>query len=143
MKTTAFLAVLTLAMGQARLESSSEVAGNDARRESPAERIIIPFTAEYDNNIGGHFTCVGFRISFSNKLLRRDNEECTCTDLSSFPPGTYTGSPFFYVNGTSYTWSSDYDGVQAHRVQLIVTDNGDGTGEVDVKASLDRESTLP
>ncbi len=135
--------VLTLAMGQARLESSSEVAGNDARRESPTERIIIPFTAEYDNQIGGHFTCVGFRISFSNKLLMRDNEECTCTDLSSLPPGTYTGHPVYYVNFVPYTWFSDYDGVTAHRVQLIVTDNGDGTGQVDVKASLDRESALP
>ena len=134
MKKTALLALLILALGGARLESGSRVAGNDAGHESALERTVVPFTAEYDNLIGGHFTCAGFRISFSNKFPR-DTEQCTCTDLSSLPPGTYTGTPNYRVNGELYTWSSDYDGVTAYRVRLIVTDNGDGTGQVDVHAS--------
>jgi hypothetical protein len=36
-----------------------------------------------------------------------------------------------------YTWNSDYDGVMAHRVRLIVTDNGDGTGLLKLNASYD------
>ena len=135
MKKTALLAVLVLALGGARLESSSSVAGNDARHESDLERTVVPFTAEYDNLIGGHFTCEGFRISDIIHRLPRDTEHCTCTDLVSLPPGTYTGHPNYIVNGMQYIWNSDYDGVQAQRVRLIVTDNGDGTGQVDIHAS--------
>ena len=132
MKKTALLAVLILALGGARLvESRSRVAGN----ESAPERTVIPFTAEYDNSIGGHFTCEGFRISDIINRFPRDTEHCTCTDLSSFPPGTYTGHPNFVVNGVQYSWTSDYDALTAHRVRLIVTDNGDGTGQVDIDAT--------
>ena len=132
MKKTALLAVLILTLGGARLESSSRVAGND-----DLERTVVPFTAEYDNIFGGHFTCEGFRISDIINRFPRDTEHCTCTDLSSLPPGTYTGHPNFVVNGTQYTWTSDYDGVTvAQRVRLIVTDNGDGTGQVDVDATF-------
>jgi hypothetical protein len=38
------------------------------------------------------------------------------------------------VNGVIYVWNSDYDGRQANLVTLIVTDNGDGTGHLDVVA---------
>ena len=135
MKKIALLAVLILALGGARLESRSRVAGNDARHESAPERTVIPFTAEYDNPIGGHFTCEGFRISDIINRYPRDTEHCTCTDLVSLPPGTYIGHPNFVVNGAQYTWTSDYDALTAQRVRLIVTDNGDGTGQVDVDAT--------
>ncbi len=132
MKKTLLLAVLILALGGARLESGIGVAGNGGRHESDVERTIVRFTADYESPIGGHFTCVGFRIS--NKSLTRDTEECIFTDLSTLSPGTYLGNPNFIVNGMSYTWSSDYDGQQANHVRLIVTDNGDGTGHADVEA---------
>ena len=137
MKKTALLAVLILALGGARLvESRSRVAGNDSGHESAPERTVVPFTAEYDNVFGGHFTCEGFRISDIIHRLPRDTEHCTCTDLSSLPPGTYTGHPNYVVNGVQYSWTSDYDGLTAQRVRLIVTDNGDGTGQVDVDATF-------
>ena len=43
-------------------------------------------------------------------------------------------TPFFNVNGVLYTWGSDYDARTANLVTLIVTDNGDGTGHVNVVA---------
>ena len=122
-----WLAVV-LALGAARLEAGAVVAGNGEQ----IERTIIRFTATYDNSLGGRLRCVGFRIS--NSSFTSDTEECIFTDLSSWPPGTYTGNPGFIVNGTRYTWFSDYDGVTAIHVRLVVTDNGDGTGLADVEA---------
>jgi len=93
------------------------------------------FTAAYENAIGGFFTCAGERISkTAPKPFTKDSEDCTETDLSTFPPGTYVGNPLFIVNDVSYGWSSDYDGSPANQVTLIVTDNGDGTGNVDIVA---------
>ena len=132
MKKIALLAVLVLALGGARLEASVAPAGNGAGIDSDTERNIIRFTATYENIIGGTFTCVGFRIH--NPGSTRDSEQCILTDLSSFPPGTYAGSPNFKVNGSFYTWSSDYDGVMASNVRIVITDNGDGTGHADVLA---------
>ena len=131
-KKTLLLAVLVLAVGGARLESGIVAAGDGARGETELERIIVRFRADYDNLIGGHFSCVGFRVS--NKSLTRDTEECIFTDLTSLPPGTYLGNPAYIVNGTRYLWNSDYDGQQATHVRVIVTDSGDGTGHVDLEA---------
>jgi hypothetical protein len=95
----------------------------------------VHFTAEYEGLIGGTWTCAGERIRRRPpNPFTKDSEECTITDLSSLPPGTYVGNPFFNVNGVLYTWNSDYDGRQANLVTLIVTDNGDGTGHVNVVA---------
>lgn len=140
MKQTALLAVLILSLGGARLESGIGVAGNSAWLESGndvagnIERIIVRFTATYDGEIGGKWNCVGFRIS--NSSITSDTEQCIFTDLSTFPPGTYLGNPYFYVNGNGvqYHWNSDYDGLFAHHVRLTITDNGDGTGHADVEA---------
>jgi hypothetical protein len=38
------------------------------------------------------------------------------------------------VNGERHGWRSDYDGRKARSVTLIVTDNGNGTGNVDIVA---------
>jgi len=127
----ALLAVFGLALGAARLEAGVAIAGNQTRSDSP-ERNIIRFTATYDNNIGGTFTCVGFRIH--NSGLTKDLEQCILTDLSSWPPGTYMGNPDFQVNGVFYTWNSDYDGAPANFVRIVITDNGDGTGHANVLA---------
>jgi len=132
MKKTALLAVLVLALGGARLEAGIGLAGNGARVESDIERTIVRFTATYDNLIGGRFNCVGFRIS--NSSFTSDREDCIFTDLSSLPPGTYVGNPYYNVNGVFYQWNSDYDGLFAHHVRLTITDNGDGTGHADVEA---------
>ena len=132
MKKTALLAILILALGGASLEAGSAVAGNVAGIETEIERTIVRFTAVYDGEIGGRWNCVGFRIS--NKSLTRDTEQCIFTDLSSMPPGTYVGNPYYMVNGLSYHWFSDYDGVFATHVRLIITDNGDGTGHADAEA---------
>ncbi len=132
MKKTMFLAVFILALGGARLEAGSALDGNGTRPEVGIDRLIAPFTAVYDNIIGGTFTCEGVRVS--NRSLIRDTEECTLTDLSTWPPGTYIGNPNYVVNGTGYVWNSDYDGAQAHHVRIIITDNGDGTGHASLEA---------
>ena len=132
MKKTALLAVSILLLAGARLEASSSLAGDSAAIDTGIERAIIRFTATYDNLIGGTFTCTGVRIS--NRALTSDREDCTLTDLSTWPQGTYIGNPNYNVNGTFYTWTSDYDAATAHHVRIIITDNGDGTGHADVEA---------
>ena len=132
MKRIALLALLGLALGGARLEAGPALAGNGARIDSNVDRNIIRFTATYEGLIGGTFTCVGFR--YHNSGLTKDIEQCILTDLSSFPPGTYMGNPDYQVNGVFYTWGSDYDGVTATFVRIVITDNGDGTGHADVLA---------
>ena len=49
MKKTTFLALLILALGGARLEASSALAGNDARADFGIDRLIAQFTAVYEN----------------------------------------------------------------------------------------------
>ena len=132
MKKIALLAVLVLALGGAQLEAGVVLAGNGAGIDSNIDRNIIRFTATYEGLIGGTFTCVGFRIH--NPGSTRDSEQCILTDLSTWPAGTYAGNPDFKVNGLFYTWSSDYDGVTANSVRIVITDKGDGTGHADVLA---------
>jgi hypothetical protein len=133
MKKTLLLAVLVMALGGgARLEAGNAVAGNGASILTDIERTIVRFTATYDGEIGGRWNCVGFRIS--NSALTSDREQCIFTDLSTNPPGTYVGNPYYMVNGVFYHWFSDYDGLFANHVRLIITDNGDGTGHADVEA---------
>jgi hypothetical protein len=96
----------------------------------------VHFTAAYQSNIGGFFTCAGERITkTAPKPFTKDSEDCTMTDLSTWPPGTYVGDPVFVVNGARYIWGSDYDGTLANLVTIIVTDNGDGTGHFALVAS--------
>jgi hypothetical protein len=95
----------------------------------------VHFTAAYQNVFGGFFTCAGERITkTAPKPFTKDSEDCTITDLSTFPPGTYVGDPFYVINGVPYTWLSDYDGRLANLVTFTVTDNGDGTGHVSLVA---------
>ena len=140
MKKIAILAVFVLALAAIHSDSSVGVPKNGSYSSvgvlnNGAQ--TVHFTAEYQNLIGGFFTCSGERIrraSPNPNPFTKDSEDCTMTDLSTFPPGTYVGHPFFNVNGVPYTWSSDYDARTAHLVTLIVTDNGDGTGHLDLVA---------
>ena len=118
------LGCLALSLPAAGRSHSSDRALNNGAH-------TVHFTAAYENLIGGFFTCAGERITkTAPKAFTKDSEDCTMTDLSTWPPGTYVGDPVFVVNGVEYTWSSDYDGTQANLVTFIVTDNGDGTGHV-------------
>lgn len=108
------------------------------------------FTAAYSS-----FTCAGERIvKTTPKVFTKDSETCTFTDLSEFPPGTYaiTVGP---ESATESHWASDYElfvvGIggpncdpmwvpfgncirQAVSGSIVVTDNGDGTGTLQVTA---------
>ena len=123
--------LVSLALGCLAL--SLPAAGRSDSRFSPLNNgaQTVHFTAAYENLIGGFFTCAGERITkTAPKPFTKDSEDCTITDLSTFPPGTYVGDPTFIVNGVEYSWQSDYDGMLGNLVTLIVTDNGDGTGHV-------------
>jgi len=118
------LGCLALSLPAAGRSHSSDRALNNGAH-------TVHFTAAYENLIGGFFTRSGERITkTAPKAFTKDSEDCTMTDLSTWPPGTYVGDPVFVVNGVEYVWNSDYDGTQANLVTLIVTDNGDGTGHV-------------
>jgi hypothetical protein len=120
---TSALLLCSFAAGAGRSDLSVGHLNNGAQ--------TVHFTAAYENLIGGFFTCAGERITkTAPKPFTKDSEDCTITDLSTFPPGTYVGDPIFVVNGVGYTWSSDYDGLVANLVTLTVTDNGDGTGHI-------------
>jgi len=138
MKKTVILTVFLLALAAVRSYSSPGVVNNGSYSSVGVVNNgaqTVHFTAAYQNLIGGFFTCAGERISKTTpKPFTKDSEDCTMTDLSTFPPGTYVGDPNFIVNGVPYSWSSDYDARTANLVTLIVTDNGDGTGHVAIVA---------
>jgi hypothetical protein len=138
MKKIALLAVFVLALAAVRSDSSVGVPRNGSYSSN---RVVnngaqtVHFTAAYQNGIGGFFTCAGERIMRGPpNPFTKDSEDCTMTDLSTWPPGTYVGNPFITVNGQLYGWNSDYDGRMANSVTVIVTDNGDGTGHVNAVA---------
>jgi hypothetical protein len=143
MKKIALLAVFALAFALAlaaiRSDASTGVPNHGSYssngvRNNGAQ--TVHFTAAYYNGPGGFFTCAGERISkTAPRPFTKDSEDCTVTDLSTWPPGTYVGNPFFEINGVpGYSWLSDYDGRQANQVTVIVTDNGDGTGHLNLVA---------
>jgi hypothetical protein len=138
MKKTVILTVFLLALAAVRSDSSVGVVNNGSYSSvgvlnNGAQ--TVHFTAEYVSFIGGNWTCAGERISKTTPHpFTKDSEDCTITDLSTFPPGTYVGDPYFYVPPTLVSWFSDYDGRFANLVTLTVTDNGDGTGHVNVVA---------
>jgi hypothetical protein len=138
MKKIALLAVFVLALAAVRSDSSVGVPRNGSYSSN---RVVnngaqtVHFTAQYQNAIGGFLTCAGERIMRGPpNPFTKDSEDCTMTDLSTWPPGTYVGNPFITVNGQLYGWNSDYDGRMANSVTVTVTDNGDGTGHLNVVA---------
>ena len=89
------------------------------------------FTASYDSSLGGHYECSGVRIVKTGpKGFIKDSETCTITDLASLPAGTYVNWP----------WASDYEFFVLNQFRvaasdtMVVTDNGDGTGTLEISA---------
>src|SRR5215472_6938256 len=98
MKKIILIAVFVLALAAVRSDSS--VAVFNGRRPLNNGAQTVHFTAAYQNVIGGFFTCSGERITKTTpKPFTKDSEDCTITDLSTWPPGTYVGDPFLEVNG--------------------------------------------
>ena len=56
------------------------------------------------------------------------------SDISTWPAGTYTldANGFYYILGVQYFWFSDFDGQIAVSGTFVVTDNGDGTGTIEL-----------
>jgi hypothetical protein len=116
-----------LALAAVGVSATSAMASNGAD--------TTHFTAAYENPLGGTWTCAGERIEkTAPKPFTKDSEDCTITDLSSFPPGTYVGHPFFFVNGEKHRWASDLDGQIARLVTIVVSNAGGGTGDVSIVA---------
>lgn len=133
---------VAVSMAAVLLSASGVLAGNGAT--------TVHFNVAYAS-----FTCAGERIvKAAPRAITKDSESCTFTDLSEFAPGTYaiTTGP---ESATASHWASDYelfvvgtagpgcDPVwvpfgycirQAISGTIVVTDNGDGTGTLEVTA---------
>jgi len=104
-----------------------------ARASSGA--VTTRYTAAGFNGPGGFFSCNGERIAKTGpNAVVKDSETCSMSDISTFPPGTYVGNPFVVINGVPQRWASDFDGQIATSVIEVVTDNGDGTGTLQITA---------
>ena len=132
---------VTLALAAALLCTTAVLAGNGAH------------TAQFTASCGS-FTCAGVRIVKSEpKAFIKDSETCTFTDLTEFAPGNYTiVGQAVPESSTESHWASDYDIINtpanspgcipgppvcfrvAKSGTIVVTDNGDGTGTVEISA---------
>jgi hypothetical protein len=102
------------------------------------------FTASYFNGLGGFFTAAGERIVKTGpKPFTKDSETILMSDISTWPAGTYNsvdgvffipmpGMPGMPGMELGLTWSSDFDGRIAQSGTIVVTDNGDGTGTMNL-----------
>jgi hypothetical protein len=89
------------------------------------------FTAFYFNGPGGFVTAAGERIVKTGpKAFIKDSETALISDISTWPAGTYTldANGFFNILGFEFFWISDFDGRIAVSGEIVITDNGDGTG---------------
>lgn len=122
------VAVLTVVLAVGGLAAGVATAGNGAS--------TAHFTAAYDNGQGGFFTCSGERVTkTAPNAFTKDSETCTISDLSTWPAGTYTITPSPTPPPGNYAfWFSDFDGSIAQSGTLVVTDNGDGTGTMNITA---------
>ena len=69
------------------------------------------------------------------RAFTKDSETCTISDLSTWPPGTYPiVTSFLPPPALSAMWFSDFDGQQAVSGTIVVTDNGNGTGTMNIDA---------
>ena len=101
MKKIALLAVFALgfalALAAIRSEASTGVPNHGSYSSNGVPNNgaqTVHFTAAYQNIIGGFFTCAGERISkTAPRPFTKDSEDCTETDLSTFPPGTLRWQP--------------------------------------------------
>jgi hypothetical protein len=95
----------------------------------------VRFTAAYPNSQGGYFRCDGVRSFKSGPSgFTRDVETCRISDLSTWPVGRYVIAPNTNPDSTHVYWWSDYDGKIAQSGTVTVSDDGDGTGEMQIVA---------
>ena len=128
MKKFRLLALFVALMAAVCVTASVAVAGNGAN--------TVPWKASYDlPGFGGHWECSGVRIvKDAPKAFVKDSETCTFSDQASYiAPGTYTEADF--------GWASDYELFVLHvgiRIAAshttVITDNGDGTGTLQIDA---------
>jgi hypothetical protein len=127
-------AVLLLgAMSSATADTTTDATAGAKGQNNGAE--TTHFTAQYFNGPGGYFVASGERIvKTSPKAFTKDSETILISDISSWPPGTYTldANGDFFILGVEYFWLSDFDGQIAVSGTIVVTDNGDGTGTVEL-----------
>jgi hypothetical protein len=133
---TAARRALALTLAGTLLSAGAALAGNGAE--------TTHFTVAYAS-----FTCTGERIvKVAPNPFTKDSETCTYTDLSEFdPPGTYAIPPMFWVSdyeiGYVARGSPTCDSFPQYpdvciRVavsgNIVVIDNGDGTGTLQITA---------
>ena len=105
------------------------------------------FTASYFNGLGGFFTAAGERIvKTAPQAFTKDSETILISDISTWPAGTYTLIPTYipgfgwaglfhlpqFPSFIGFFWNSDFDGQVAVSGTIVVTDNGDGTGTMNL-----------
>ena len=99
------------------------------------------FTASYYQFLGGEFIAAGERIvKTAPKAFTKDSETILISDISTWPAGTYhivDGVFFVPMPGMpdmelGLSWGSDFDGRMAQSGTIVVTDNGDGTGTMNL-----------
>ena len=78
------------------------------------------YTVSYTSPMGGNWNCTGMRIA--NQKFTKDVFNCTITDLSTMPAGTYT------QDNVTWGWLSDYQWYAADSFRLIVRPNGQVEG---------------
>jgi hypothetical protein len=97
-----------------------------------------PFKAQYFNGQGGYFTCSGAHIEKTGpKAFVKDSETCAMSDVSTWPAGTYPIVPPPPPSEAVASWYSDSPliaGTYAVSGTIVVTDNGDGTGTMQITA---------
>lgn len=82
---------------------------------------------------GGEWECSGVRIENANVV--KDVFECKISDISTMPPGEYTGTTVPWYDGSGGpVWITDsdrFDGLVTINLHLVITDNGDRTGTIE------------
>jgi hypothetical protein len=127
-------AVLLLgAISSATADTTTDLTAGAKGQNNGAE--TTHFTADYYNGVGGYFMAAGERIVKTRpKAFTKDSETILMSDISTWPAGTYTldANGIFFILGAPYGWASDFDGQIAVSGTIVVTDNGDGTGTMEL-----------
>jgi hypothetical protein len=123
------LALFAVLIAAVCVTASVAVAGNNAT--------TTQWKASYDlPGLGGHWECSGARIvKDAPKAFIKDSETCTFSDLSTyFAPGTYTQADFGWLSDYEYFVLSPSSNRLATSHTTLITDNGDGTGTLQISA---------
>ena len=126
-------ALLLGAISSARADITTDSTAGAKGQNNGAE--TTHFTNDYYNGPGGFFVAAGERIvKTAPKAFTKDSETILISDISTWPAGTYTldATGTFFIFGVEYFWSSDFDGQIAVSGTIVVTDNGNGTGTVEL-----------